>query len=83
MEEHFWEFPENVGFPTSQAEEWDQLAHTCRQLPKLKGLKIVAPSVSLDHQTLSLFDAEMVEGVAMDGRENLLAATWDRGLWPN
>ncbi|KAK3722412.1 hypothetical protein LTR37_002403 [Vermiconidia calcicola] len=69
--------------PTSPlpATEWTQVARTCPELPKLQGLKIEAPSVSMDWCHLAVFDVEELVEMGIDGRDNTLSDGPPLDIW--
>ena len=61
--------------------EWTQVARTCHELPKLQGLKIEAPSVSVDWCRLGLFDVEELVEIGINGRDNALSDGPPLDIW--
>ena len=56
---------------------WVQVAAACQMLPELKGLRLEAPSVSIDRCVLGMFEAEEIVELGMNERENSLG----QGFW--
>ena len=61
--------------------EWLQVAEACQSLPKLRGLAIETPSVSVDWTVLPGWEVEELIEIGMDGRENALAVRSWRDIW--
>lgn len=60
--------------------EWEAVADTCKQLPKLRGLFIGKPSVRVHQQTLNVFDVEDLMSRGLDERPNCLDPTGVAGV---
>jgi hypothetical protein len=60
--------------------EWRTVAEACQSLQSLRGLRIDAPSFTDMWITLSLYEAEELEDLGMNGRPNVLKEVHG-GVW--
>ena len=59
-------------YPTTMAvpKQWDQVAKTCQQMPKLTGLTIIAAAEGIEWSELGLVGSFRVTDLGMNGRPN-------------